>query len=150
MNHLGIWKNKEQSGLFPMKWSVRYFIKSGRHLGITSHQVYHQETVNLGSDIRRVLLIASEARKAVGLSRSLAIRQLSVCVYDATITIRNTYTDPESCHRPTCGTTISLNVRTTSVLEDFFSRLSNDRFHWSTMTLCAVQQYQTLTFHPIG
>ena len=43
-------------------------------------------------------------------------------VYDVTITIRNTYTDPESCHRPTCGTTISSNVRgnvrTTSVLEE--------------------------------
>ena len=94
---------------------------------------------------------------AVGLSRSLAIPQLRVSVYD--VTIRNTYRDPESCHRPTCGTTISsnvrdnnitqragqqyhstcgttisLNVRTISVLEDFFSRLSNDLFHWSTMT----------------
>ena len=28
------------------------------------------------------MFIASEARKAVGLSRSLAIRQLSVCVYE--------------------------------------------------------------------
>ena len=64
--------------------------------------------------------IASEARKAVGLMRSLAIPQLRVSVYD--VTIRNTYRDPESCHRPTCGTTISLNVRTTSVLEDFFRR----------------------------
>ena len=71
-------------------------------------------------------MIASEARKDVSLSRSLAIRQLSVCVYmsvyDVTITIRNTYTDPESCHRPMCGTTISSNVRgnvrTTSVLEE--------------------------------
>ena len=65
-------------------------------------------------------IIASEARKAVGLSRSLAIPQLRVSVYD--VTIRNTYRDPESCHRPTCGTTISLNVRTTSFLEDFFRR----------------------------
>ena len=77
---------------------------------------------NMDIDLKRAKL-----GKAAGLSRSPTVSQLSVSVYD--VTIRNTYTDPESCHRPT----IWDNVRTTSVLEDFFSRLSNDQFHWSTM-----------------
>ena len=61
------------------------------------------------------VFLASEARKAVGLLLSLAIPQLRVSVYD--VTIRNTYRDPESCHRPTCGTTISLNVRDNNITQ---------------------------------
>ena len=45
------------------------------------------ETLTISTPLKNIYLIqlvASEARKAVGLSRSLAIRQLSVCVYECT------------------------------------------------------------------
>ena len=82
-------------------------------------------------------LLASEARKAVGLSRSLAIRQLSVCVYEC---IWRHYHYKKYIHGPrklspshvrdnnivqragqqyhsTCGTTISLNVRDNNITQ---------------------------------
>ena len=119
-----------------------------------------QNHVLLGFKWNIIKLLASEARKAVGLSRSLAIRQLSVCVYkciwrhymkwkyEIHTRTQKVVTVPRAGqqYRPTCGTTISSNVRDNNIVQrarqradDFrsggiFSRLSNDRFHWSTMT----------------
>ena len=74
-----------------------------------------------------MIIIASEARKAVGLSRSYkkyykkyiqGPRKLSPShVRDNNITQR-----AGQQYHSTCGTTISLNVRTTSFLEVFFRR----------------------------
>ena len=89
---------------------------------LSSKWGYYASNLDRYFSFHIIAFIASEARKAVGLSRSLAIPQLRVSVYD--VTIRNTYRDPESCHRPTCGTTISLNVRDNNITQradDFLS-----------------------------
>ena len=88
-----------------------------------------------------ITIIASEARKAVGLSRSLAIRQLSVCVYEC---IWRHYHYKKYIHGP--RKLSPSHVRDNNIVQrarqradhfrsgGIFSRLSNDRFHWSTMT----------------